>query len=46
MDIISGLGRPKSDSVALVLCTVAHNGRDTSIVLQVHWDNTNPTENE
>jgi hypothetical protein len=45
MDIISGVGHLRSDSIVLlVLCTVAYNIRGTSIVLQVPQDNTNPTK--
>ena len=43
-DIINGVGHPRSNPVGpLVLCTVAYNIRDTGVVLQVSWDNTNPT---
>jgi hypothetical protein len=46
MDIISGVGHPRSNSVVLlVLCTIVCNGWDTNIILQVPRDNTNPTEN-
>ena len=45
MDIISGVGHPKLDSVVLlVLCTVTCNGWGTGIVLQASWDSTNPVE--
>jgi hypothetical protein len=44
-DIISGVGRPRSDSVVpLVLCMVACNGWSTGIVLQVPRDSTNLAE--
>jgi hypothetical protein len=45
LDIISGVGHPRSDSVMpLVLCTVTCNGCGTGIVLQVTWDSDNPAE--
>jgi hypothetical protein len=45
MDIISDVGHPTSNLVvSLVLRTVACNGWDTGIVLQVPRDNTNPIE--
>jgi hypothetical protein len=44
-DIISGVGHPRLDSVVpLVLCTVAYNSWDISIVLQVLRDSINPAE--
>jgi hypothetical protein len=44
-DIISSVGHSRSDSIVpLVLCTVAMQYPSTSIVLQVPWDNINPTE--
>jgi hypothetical protein len=46
MDIISGVGHPKSDSIVpLVLRTVTCNGWGTSIVLQVTQDSANLAEN-
>ena len=46
MYIISSVGHPKSDLVGLlVLRTIAYNGRGTSIVLQVLWNNINLAEN-
>jgi hypothetical protein len=45
-DIISGVGHPRSNSVVpLVLCTIACNIRGTGVVLQVHRDSVNSTEN-
>jgi hypothetical protein len=45
MDIISGVGHPRLDSVMpLVLCMVTCNGWSTGIVLQVPRDSINPTE--
>jgi hypothetical protein len=44
-DIISSVGHPRLDLVVpLVLYTVACNGWDTDIVLQVPWDSANPAE--
>jgi hypothetical protein len=46
VDIISGVGHPRLDVVVLlVLYTVAYNIRGTSVVLQIHRDSDNPTEN-
>ena len=46
MDIISGVGHPRSNSIMpLVLCTVACNGWGIGIVLQVACDSTKPAEN-
>jgi hypothetical protein len=46
MDIISGVGHPRSDSIVpLVLCKVACNGWGVSIVLQVLRDSVNLAEN-
>ena len=45
IDIISGVGHPRSDSVVLLmLCMVACNGWGTGIVQQVLGDNTNLVE--
>jgi hypothetical protein len=47
MDIISGVGYPRSDSVMpLVLCMVAYNIQGIGVVLQVPQDNANPDGNE
>jgi hypothetical protein len=44
MDIISGMSHPRSDLIVLlVLCMVAYNIWGTSVILQVHRDNANPT---
>jgi hypothetical protein len=44
-DINSGVGHRRSDSIVLlVLRTLASNGWDIDIVLQVPLDNTNPAE--
>jgi hypothetical protein len=43
MDIISGVGHSKSDSIVLLmLCTVAYNKRAVSVVLQVSQDSAIP----
>jgi hypothetical protein len=43
--IINGVGHLRSDSVVtLVLCTITYNIRGTGVVLQVHWDSTNPSK--
>jgi hypothetical protein len=47
MYIISRVTHLRSDLIRLlVLWMVAYNGQNTGIVLQVPWDNANPTENE
>jgi hypothetical protein len=43
MNIISGVGHSRSNStMLLVLCTVAYNIWDTSVILQVPRDSVNP----
>jgi hypothetical protein len=45
MNVISGVGHPRSDSVVpLVLRMVASNDWGTGIVLQVFRDNANPVK--
>jgi hypothetical protein len=45
-NIISGVSHSRLDSVIpLVLCTIAYNSWDTSIILWVTWDNVNSTKN-
>jgi hypothetical protein len=47
IDIISGVGYPRSDSVMpLVLCMVAYNIRGIGVVLQVPQDSVNLDGNE
>jgi hypothetical protein len=47
MDIISGVGRSRSDLVVpLMFCTIAYNGWGTDIVLQVPRDSANPAKKE
>ena len=45
MDVISGVGHPRLDSVVpLVLRTAVCNGQGTDIVLQIPRDSVNPTK--
>jgi hypothetical protein len=47
MDIISGVGHPRSDSVVpLMLCMVTYNIWGIGVVLLVPWDSANSTRNE
>ena len=46
MDIISGVGHPRSDSVVLLMLrTVAYNIQDSGVVLQVPRDSANLAKN-
>ena len=45
MDLLSGVGHPRSDSVMpLVLFTIAYNIQSIGVILQVSRDNTNPAK--